>query len=253
MRVALRKVLAPKFHAVVANPPYITEKDPARKAYHREKNGAGQQRYVSAYREYSLASPFTERCVQLAVEDGHIGLITSNNFMKREFGKVLIETVLPSINLTLVVDTSQAFIPHHGTPTVLLFARNVRPADGLVRAVMGKRGETIRPEDPIKGRVWTSIVAGWSEAGFESEFVSVADVPWATFSRHPWSLGGGGAADLRLVLERHASVRLGDIAEVGTGAVTRENEVYLVGGRPAARMHIAPAQMKDSCGGGFHS
>jgi len=54
-------VFAKKFHAVVANPPYITEKDAARKQYHREKVGKSQ-RYVSAYREYSLASPFAERC-----------------------------------------------------------------------------------------------------------------------------------------------------------------------------------------------
>jgi hypothetical protein len=44
--------------------------------------------------------------------------------MKREFGKPLIETVLAGLDLTLVVDTSQAYIPFHGTPTVLLFGRN---------------------------------------------------------------------------------------------------------------------------------
>lgn len=53
VRIALRQVLATKFHAVVANPPYITERDPARKEYHREKLGK-TSRYVSAYREYSL-------------------------------------------------------------------------------------------------------------------------------------------------------------------------------------------------------
>src|SRR5688572_22102503 len=42
VRAALRKVLATKFHAVVANPPYITEKDAARKDYHREKRGKKQ-------------------------------------------------------------------------------------------------------------------------------------------------------------------------------------------------------------------
>jgi L-aspartate oxidase len=39
VRAALRKVFEKKFHAVTANPPYITEKDSARKDYHREKVG----------------------------------------------------------------------------------------------------------------------------------------------------------------------------------------------------------------------
>jgi hypothetical protein len=59
-----------------------------------------------------------------------VGIITSNNFMKREFGKPLIEEVLAGLDLTLVVDTSQAYIPFHGTPTVLLFGRNRRPPNG---------------------------------------------------------------------------------------------------------------------------
>ena len=135
VRAALRQVFAKRFHAVVANPPYITEKDAARKEYHREKLGRNR-RYVSAYREYSLGSPFTERCFQLAEQDGFVGIITSNNFMKREFGKPLIEQVLAGLELTLVVDSSQAYIPFHGTPTVLLFGRKRRPATKQVLSLI---------------------------------------------------------------------------------------------------------------------
>ncbi len=42
-------------------------------------------------------------------------------------GKKLIEQFLPGIDLTHVIDTSGAYIPGHGTPTVLLFGRNRRP------------------------------------------------------------------------------------------------------------------------------
>ena len=57
--------------------------------------------------------------------------------MKREFGKALIERVLSNLDLTLVVDTSQAYIPFHGTPTVLLFGRNRRPLVATVRLFSG--------------------------------------------------------------------------------------------------------------------
>jgi hypothetical protein len=227
VRKALRKVFQPKFHAVVANPPYITEKDPVRKDYHRERVGANQ-RYITAYREYSLASPFTERCFQLALQGGYVGLIVSNNFMKREFGKPLIERVLASLDLTLVVDTSQAYIPFHGTPTVMLFGRNQNPVFQQIRAVMGKRGESGVPEEPAQGRVWSSIVEGWDQPGFENEYVSVAELSREILGRHPWSLGGGGAAKLRTTLEGQAARTIGQIADsIGFGAITGADEVFV--------------------------
>ncbi len=227
VRKALKKVFQPKFHAVLANPPYITEKDPARKDYHRERTGANQ-RYISAYREYSLASPFTERCFQLAVPGGFVGLIVSNNFMKREFGKPLIERVLAFLDLTLVVDTSQAYIPFHGTPTVMLFGRNQSPLDSTIRAVMGKRGESGVPEIPSEGRVWSSLVAGWNQVGFENEYVSVTDLPRETLSRHPWSLGGGGASELKETLSSRASRTIGDMAEsIGFMCITKQDDVFV--------------------------
>lgn len=226
VRAALGKVLKHKFHAVVANPPYITEKDAARKEYHREKVGK-RPRYISAHRQYSLGAPFTERCFQLAVPEGFAGLITGSNFMKREFGKPLIEEVLTGLDLTLVVDTSQAYIPFHGTPTVMLFGRNRSPQTPTLRVTMGRRGETGTPENPAHGRVWSSIAEGWNQPGFENEFVTVVDQTRTTFNKHPWSLGGGGAAQLRQRIE-FGSKRLGDVATaIGFGAISGEDDIFL--------------------------
>lgn len=227
VRAVLRPLLKPKFQVVVGNPPYITERDPARKEYHREKVGK-QRRYVSAYREYSLAAPFIERSLQLATQGGRVGLIVGNNFMKREFGKPLIEEVLASVDLELVIDSSQAVIPHHGTATVLLFVRNQAPALETVRAVMGKRGDAGVPEDPAKGKVWNSIVEGFASPGYASEFVSVANVPRETFDKHPWSLGGGGAAELRERIERSAGERLESVVDsIGFMCITKQDDVYV--------------------------
>ena len=86
---------------------------------------------------------------------GWVGQITSNSFMKREFGTKLIEDFLAHQDLRLVADTSGAYIPGHGTPTVIIVGRNQRPVGPTVRAVLGVRGEPGRPEDPAKGIVWT--------------------------------------------------------------------------------------------------
>ena len=111
---ALQEVLGQQYHAVVGNPPYITVKD-------RTLNAAYRERYSTCHRQYSLAVPFAERFFDLALASengrcGYVGMITANSFMKREFGKKLIEEFFPKIDLTHVVDTSGAYIPGHGHP-----------------------------------------------------------------------------------------------------------------------------------------
>jgi len=237
-------VFAVKFHAVVANPPYILERDEARKQYHRDLIGKNR-RYVSATGKYSLGSPFTERCFQLAEQDGFAGIITSNNFMKRDFGKALIEKVLAGVDLTLVVDAAHAYIPFHSTPTVLLFGRRRRPKGGTVRAVLGKRGEGGTPSDPAQGEVWKSIAAQWCMPGFENEYVSVADVPRETLSIHPWSLGGGGAAELKQRMDDAEHSTLGKIAEsIGITCFTLEDDAFIASEEVLVRHRIPATQRR---------
>ncbi len=215
-------VLSRGYHVVVGNPPYITCKD----AKLREKYRKLYPR--SAAGKYALAAPFTERFFQLAAPSGFVGLINANSFMKREFGKKLIEEVLPKLDLTHVIDTSGAFIPGHGTPTVILAGRNRKHVTSKVRAVLGKRGEPETPADAEKGKVWGSIVGHLDEVGFENEYVSIAEVERATFEKHPWSLGGGGAAGLKELLESRCEKRLGDVSEsIGFMAITGEDEAFV--------------------------
>lgn len=223
----LQRILSRQYHAVVGNPPYIVVKDAA-------LNAAYRQRYASCHMKYSLGAPFTERFFDLAISGsgrpaGFVGLITANSFMKREFGSRLIEEVLPRLDLTHVVDTSGAYIPGHGTPTVILFGRHRAPVYDVVRAVMGINGEPSAPDDPARGLVWSAIVGQIDSSGSESEFVSVGDTPRATFAKHPWSIGGGGAAELREAIEEAAVERLGEsIESIGFMAITGEDEAFLV-------------------------
>ncbi len=219
---AVNAVFRQRYHAVVGNPPYITCKDSAL----RETYRAGYP--DSAQRQYALAAPFTERFFTLAADDGYVGLINANSFMKREFGKGLVETVLPRLDLTHVVDTSGAYIPGHGTPTVILFGRNRRPSTPRLRAVLGRRGEPETPEDPTKGKVWSSIAEHLGDAGFENDFVTITDVERSTFDKHPWSLGGGGAGELKELIESRCPKRLGTVTvSIGRVAHTGADEAFV--------------------------
>lgn len=227
-----KRVLSQQYHVVVGNPPYIAVKDAAE----RERI---KPRYKSCFKKWTLSVPFTERFWTLTqnAKDpktgasrpaGFVGLINSNNFTKREFGKALIEQVLPSLDLTHVIDTSGCYIPGHGTPTVILFGRNQRPsAQRPVRAVQGIRGEPGRPDDAAHGKVWTAMVENIGMLGAETPWLSVADVERKVFGQHPWSLGGGGVSELLAVLDASDKCCEHYIESDGYGGFPAANDVLI--------------------------
>jgi len=225
----LNHILGQQYHAVVGNPPYITVKDKAINAAYREVFPE------SCYRQYSLVCPFMQRFFDLALNTsnshsaGFIGLIAANSFMKREFGKKLVESCMPKWNLTHVIDTSGVYIPGHGTPTVILFGRNQEPVNDKIRAVMGIKGEPATPENAEKGKVWTSIIDLIDQVGSENEFVSVDDLDNKRLYKHPWSLGGGGASELNSILKKQNPKFLSKYIETICSIVlTRADDVYIL-------------------------
>jgi len=228
-RNALQEILGQGYHVVVGNPPYIIVRD-------RAQNSAYRQLYSTCHQKYSLGVPFTQRFWELAMQPGesnggcgYIGLITANSFMKREFGKKLIEEFFPRVDLTHVIDTSGAYIPGHGTPTVILFGRARKPVCDSVRAVLGIKGEPVTPEDPTQGHVWRSIVKCIDIAGAKDDYTSTSDVARTTFGAHPWTIGGGGASELKEQLDETAAQVLGDLAEsIGITSVTGEDDAFVV-------------------------
>jgi hypothetical protein len=226
----LHRILGQQYHAVVGNPPYITVKDKALNVLYRN-------RYDTCHRKYALSVPFMERFFDLAVAGskdgrepaGFAGQITANSFMKREMGKKLIEEHIRRWNLTHVLDTSGAYIPGHGTPTVILFGRNAKPVATTVRAVMGIKGEPTTPDDPAKGEVWSAIVDQIDRPGSESEFASAADTEREKFHKHPWSIGGGGASELKELIESKASFRIGKKASsIGFLTIPGDDDVFVM-------------------------
>ncbi|WP_396216174.1 BREX-2 system adenine-specific DNA-methyltransferase PglX [Gemmatimonas sp.] len=148
--------------------------------------------------------------------------------MKRDFGRRLVEDFFPTVDLTDVIDTSGAYIPGHGTPTVLLFGRNRPPITDHVKAILGVRGEPCAPLDPAKGLVWTAIKDCIDNVDAGGGFVTATDTSRTVFAKHPWSIGGGGAADLRVLLDSHAATSLGEHADIGYLVVTGEDGCLLL-------------------------
>jgi len=230
-RELLEEIFARRYHAVVANPPYITMKDPGLRDLYRA-------RFESCHGKYSLVCPFLERILDLAADDGYVAAIVGNAFMKRQFGKKLVEEVLPQWDLTHVVDTSGAYLPGHGTPTVILLARAREPVAEKLRAVLGIRGEPTTPSDPALGKVWTAIVEQIDTPGSESEWISVSDFPRERMAKHPWSLQGGGASDLKKRLDTHETLLGSLVDSIGITCFTLEDDQYLLPPQAANRLSI---------------
>jgi hypothetical protein len=219
----VRELLKPGiYHCVVANPPYIIPNDPLISRWYR-------QRFDCCHRQYSLAAPFIQQIIQLATEKGYTGQITSNAFMKREFGKKLIENFLCKKDLTHVVDTSGAYIPGHGTPTVVLLIRNRPPVSTSVRTVMGIQSEPVVPSIARNGVVWNAILSTMEYPNTSGLYVSCSDTPRSRLATHPWSISGGGTSDLRSQLEENATCSLDDrCSDIGRTAHTGEDDAFYV-------------------------
>ncbi|MEU7481304.1 BREX-2 system adenine-specific DNA-methyltransferase PglX [Lentzea sp. NPDC042327] len=225
------------YHVVVGNPPYITVSDSALNSEYRKK-------YSACHRQFQLTVPFAQRFFELARRAGTdgrgagvVGQITSNGFMKREFGTKLVQEFFPTVDLTHVIDTSGAFIPGHGTPTVILVGRRRAPnRDRPVRAVLGIQGEPSQPSVPAEGLVWTSIRKQIDQVGSESDWVSVTDLARSRLTQHPWSLSGGGADRLVSAIDK-GKPRITSVVvpPIGRAARAGADDAYIRPGRWSSR------------------
>lgn len=226
------EILRPgRYHVVVGNPPYITVKDKTLNELYREM-------YPACSGKYALSVPFAQRFFELAKRGdatghgyGMVGQITANSFMKREFGTKLIEQYFGhAVELTEVIDTSGAYIPGHGTPTVILVGRQ-RGGDGrspVIRTVRSVQGEPSVPGNAEDGLVWQAIVAQIDMPGSVSQWVSVDDLARGKyFGRQPWILADGGLEMVERLDEACATKLSSLTSRLGVFGMTNADDIML--------------------------
>lgn len=230
-----------RYDVVVGNPPYITVKD-------KQLNQRYRELYDACLGTYSLSVPFAQRFFELANKGradgksyGMVGQITASSFVKREFGTKLIESFFrDEVELTEVIDTSGAYIPGHGTPTVILVGRNrdwTQQRGSTIRAVRSVQGEPSAPRVPEKGLVWQAIVEQIDVPGSKSQWVSVADLERKRyFAKAPWILEDGGAELNEQLNAGHAgSLKAAIDPPIGRAIRAGADEAYIRPLRPTLR------------------
>lgn len=211
-------ILRKRYDVVVGNPPYISPQDSYKRSLYRKY-------YKSAYRKFGLSAPFTERFFQLATEKGCVGLINANSFARRLFGKKLIEEVLPQYELEAIIDLSGAYIPGHGTPTLILFGRNQFPASDQVIVLINDVGEPGTPSRPSDGLVWTSIIKGYSHGPiYSDDFISITFRSRELIATHPWQF-----SKLYEKITSNSTSTLSDhiALKVGFGLIMGRDEIFM--------------------------
>jgi hypothetical protein len=230
------QILEPgRYHVVVGNPPYITVKD-------KKLNQLYRELYDACAGKYALSVPFAQRFFELAKRgeidgDGYgmVGQITANSFMKREFGTKLIEEYFAhKVELTEVIDTSGAYIPGHGTPTIILIGkpRGGNTRTWSIRTVRGVQGEPSAPENPEDGWVWQTIVNQIDIPGSTSQWVSVDDMERERyFSKQPWVLTSGGL-EVNQEIEAQSTARLASAIsrEIGFASFSGVDDAFYLPG-----------------------
>lgn len=231
-----------RYHVVVGNPPYVTVKD-------KQLNELYRALYSACAGTYALSVPFAQRFFELAKrgndDDGRgfglVGQITANSFMKREFGTKLIQSFFAhEVELAEVIDTSGAYIPGHGTPTVLLVGRPRRGngRTSTIRTVRSIRGEPSAPENGKDGKVWRAIVDQIDKPGSVSQWVSVDDLARDRyFGKKPWILTDGGLELVEAIEASNSSRLKQHVFRIGFYGDTHADDALTFPLRALARAH----------------
>ncbi|MYU33181.1 BREX-2 system adenine-specific DNA-methyltransferase PglX [Streptomyces sp. SID8358] len=249
-----------RYHVVVGNPPYITVKD-------KTLNELYRKLYDACAGTYALSVPFAQRFFELAVRGeeksgrgyGIVGQITANSFMKREFGAKLIESFFrDEVELTEVIDTSGAYIPGHGTPTVILIGRPLTytgTRQATIRTVRSVQGEPSAPENAAEGLVWQSVVEQIDQPGSAGQWVSVDDLERTRyFGKQPWVLADGGLEMLEKLAASSGGTLKQTVTRMGYTGQTNADGVMLMtrtawlrrgGAEEFGRVFVTGDQVRD--------
>ena len=235
------------FDIVVGNPPFVTARNPAKRELWRQR----WPRVCEGI--YQLVCPFLELGQTILKPSGELGFIVSNAFIKRDFGKPLVEKFFTTIDLQKVVDCSGLSFPGHGTPTCILFLSSnssvaARPIQ--VTSTFPGGGDLRTP--PEESLLWEAIEKHHSDASrtercesrqaitaYEDQRIAVGACNRARFLEYPcvWAFFDWPVLDHVIGI---AEQRLADLIEGDIGFCTKTNadDVFVTNVRMARRAKI---------------
>ena len=192
----LQEVLGQQYHAVVGNPPYITVKDQALNAAYRERYlDLPSAILPGVFRSPSGSSTWPrlrERTVWVRRHDH--GQLVHEAGVRQEADRGVLPQDRPYARRRHVRGLHPRPRDADGDSLRSESQPSRRQPCGPCSA---SRGSPAHRKTHRRVSCGSRSSARSIEPDAEDEFTSTADVPRTTFASHPWSIGGGGAADLK--------------------------------------------------------
>lgn len=215
---------APGFDIIVGNPPFVTARNPDRRERYRARWP------TSTFQKYQLVAPFIELSLtKLLRGEGQIGLILSNAFATRDFGKPIVEQVFRGMELLNVIDCSGLMFPGHGTPTSIVLGQALEAgAEPVIPTLLcGTRpGMGQLREEPEETALWGEVERSWEDSRSVGDHVVVAQWSITEARTHPWSFDAGGSSAKRLLERGTETLRTLLSDNVGVATMTNSDEVF---------------------------
>lgn len=228
------------FDLILGNPPFVTARNPVKRELYRER----WKRVCAG--KYLLVCPFFDLSFNLLRPGGQLGFIVSNAFAKREFGKPLIEDFFPTVDVQKIIDCSGLMFPGHGTPTCIVFGRNLKPnpkSPIRITATLPGGGDLRTP--PEESPLWQAIAGHQDNPGYADSRITVADRPRGEMAKWPWNIDFTGA-ETKIAIESNGASVLRDFlaADIGFDAISAANDIYYLSGDVFRRMAIESCYAK---------
>jgi len=164
-----------KFDFVVGNPPYVRVQ-----LLDKKTRDYLTKNYKSAYSNFDLYVVFIERGLEWLNQNGKLGFITSNQFMIREYGKMLRKFILENCKIIHIIDFARTRIFQDVTnyPTIIIFEKSKATSNKFKFIRVKKEKENLI----------TDIFLRFRNREFYSEYFDIFEVDQDSLSEKPWIL-----------------------------------------------------------------
>jgi type I restriction-modification system DNA methylase subunit len=203
-----------RFDFVVGNPPYVrvqTLDYKSRDLYKKE--------YKSAYKQFDLYVLFVERGISWLKDKAFLGYITSNKFLKREYGKEIRKILTNEGKLLQLVDLTQIKIFKEATndPVISVFRKTTGPQMLKYVEVMD-----------YKENILNHIIYHGNKIDYSDKYIKIINVTNDELIKNNWQIAGKEEQKLISKIKQRGTQLKKLHAQIHEGLITGADDVFVV-------------------------
>ncbi len=218
-----------KYDFVVGNPPYVrVQRLPEKQRKYLKSL------FVTAYRKFDIYVPFIERGVNWLSDHGHISYITSNKFIKREYGQKLRTFIYTQSNIKQIIDLTAVNIFAETTNDPCIFVLQKRaPQDQPTKEIL--YCIVLEGDKKILEKVSEQTSGNY----YSNDQMSLFSIPQSQVMKKEWNFMPPQEQQIFQKLESSSTHKLGDLTEkISEGIVTGRNEVFFLTKQQAVSLEL---------------